>query len=176
MPHMLVPWVSLWHNSHTQLLAHSAWHWLVLAHPLPASALVQACPGSLAPALPTARSFCLLDSPRLAPQFTPFSPIESSTWKVTPITSSFFVFYHSICGDPVSYYVFLFIYLLHLPNKLGPMRERELCFVCRITTLRQCLASHMCFICICWRNGKVELKTNCPDFSALFIQGQYFQR
>ena len=26
----------------------------------------------------------------------------------------------------------------------------------------------MCFICICWRNGKVELKTNCPDFSALF--------
>ena len=26
----------------------------------------------------------------------------------------------------------------------------------------------MCFICICWRNGKVELKTNSPDFSALF--------
>ena len=57
----------------------------------------------------TCFSHCLellpLDSRRLTPQFTPFFPIESSTWNVTPITSSFFVFYHSIYGDPVSYYV-----------------------------------------------------------------------
>lgn len=89
------------------------------------------CPCTSLPWIPcTCSSLCLellpLDSPRLAPQFTPFSPIESSTWKVTPITSSFFVFYHSIYGDPVSYYVFLLIYLLHLPNKLGSMRAGAL--------------------------------------------------
>lgn len=59
----------------------------------------------------TCFSHCLellpIDSPRLTPQFTPFFPSESSTWNVTHITSSFFVFYHSIYGDPVSCYVLI---------------------------------------------------------------------
>ena len=120
-PTCLFPWVSLWHNSHTQLLAHSAWHTAWSSH-IPGLHLPWYKPAldplHLLFPLPGASAS---RQPKAGPSIHSLLSYRE-LYLECHSHHLILVFYHSIYGDPVSYYVFLFIYLLPLPNKLGPMR------------------------------------------------------
>ena len=107
-PTCLVPWVSLWHNSHTQLLAHSAWHTAWSSHipclhlPLYKPALD---PLHLLFPLPGASAS---RQPKAGPSIHSLLSYRE-LYLECHSHHLILVFYHSIYGDPVSYYVFLFI-------------------------------------------------------------------